>query len=253
METKALAMIDTFQFPIQGEETGLYDPEEFEGIAPEFPRVKIPAGGQLSFEVPNPDDPEDPTPMKTLEGVIVLQHTANSYWAEADANGQPPDCASADGEAGYGNPGGRCGGCPLNQFGSGEGGLGKACKNMKNLYLLRSGDRLPLLLSLPPTSLKGFRQYANTLRLGGRGLSAVVTSIGLKRQESGGNSYSVATFRMAGELAPGLAAAGRAFGQSMRESLRAQRAAQTAPPAAYGTAPAGMDRETGELPAGERF
>lgn len=257
MEAKSLATTNNFCFPSVCEDAELYDLAEFEDIAPEFPRVKIPSGGQLSFEVPNPERPDDPDPCKALVGVIVMQHTANSYWAESDTNGTPPDCSSDDGVTGYGTPGGKCASCPLNEFGSGEGGAGKACKNMKNLYLLRDGDIMPLLLSLPPTSLKAFRQYANNLRFTGRGLSAVVTRIGLKRQESGGNAYSVATFSMEAPLAPELAKAGQAYARSMRENIAAMRAARTMPAADYNTAesapPAGVDPETGEIMDGAQF
>ena len=105
---------------------------------------------------------------------------------------------------------------------------------------------MPLLLPLPPTSLKAFRQYANNLRFAGLGLSGVVTCIGLKRQESGGNTYSVATFRMAGRLGAALTETARAYARNMRESLaemRRERARQLGGEVAV----AAMDPETGEL------
>ena len=173
MEQTALTTLETFRLPALGGQAANYDPEEFADIALDFPQVKIPAGGQLSFELPNPLDPDDPTPCKTIEGVIVLQQTANAYWQDSDTTGAPPDCSSDDGVTGYGTPGGLCAACPLNTFGSGEGGKGKACKNMKNLYILQDGSPMPLLLPLPPTSLKAFRQYANNLRFAGLGLSGV--------------------------------------------------------------------------------
>lgn len=256
MENKSLAPMENFRFPSAVDAVELYDPAEYDDIAPDFPRVKIPAGGQVSFEVLNPERPDDPDVTKTLEGVIVMQHTANAYWQTSETGGNPPDCSSDDGVTGYGKPGGACASCPLNEFGSGEGGSGKACKNMKNIYLLRDGEMIPLLLSLPPTSLKAFRQYANTLRFAGRGLSSVVTRVGLKRQEGNGNAYSVATFAMAGALSPELAKAGREYARQMRESLTAARAAHSTPAPEYATAarqvPAGVDPETGEI-IGEQF
>ena len=244
--TTAIATIDTFNFPSVTTDTDMFDPAEYEDIAPEFPRVKIPAGGSLAFELPNPDDPDDPMPSKTLEGVIVYQHTANSYWEDSEGSGSPPDCASDDGVTGYGNPGGACANCPLNQFGSGEGGQGKACKNMKNIYLLRDGDMLPLLISLPPTSLKSFRAYANNLRFAGRALSGVKTQISLKKQESGGNTFSVAVFRMAGQLAPEAAAVGRKYSADIRANMQQLHAERHMPVAQYNV-PAAMDPDTGEL------
>lgn len=109
---------------------------------------------------------------------------------------------------------------------------------------------MPLLLSLPPTSLKAFRQYANNLRFAGMGLSGVVTCIGLKRQESGGNTYSVATFRMAGRLGEALTETARAYARNMRESLAEMRRERTRQMDCEAAAPA-MDPETGELCADE--
>ena len=39
--------------------------EDYEGLRLSFPRVKIPAGGSLQFEVPS-DDPENPDYAKTI-------------------------------------------------------------------------------------------------------------------------------------------------------------------------------------------
>ena len=246
MEQTALTTLESFRLPALGGQAANYDPEEFVDIPMDFPQVKIPSGGQLSFELPNPLDPDDPTPCKTIEGVIVLQQTANAYWQDSDTTGAPPDCSSDDGATGYGTPGGQCAACPLNAFGSGEGGKGKACKNMKNLYILQDGSPMPLLLPLPPTSLKAFRQYANNLRFAGLGLSGVVTCIGLKRQESGGNTYSVATFRMSGRLGEALTETARAYARNMRESLEEMRRERAKQLGSGAVAPA-MDPETGEL------
>ena len=45
--------------------------EDADGLQMSFPRVKIPAGGTLQFEMPS-DDPDNPDYEKTLVGVIVL-------------------------------------------------------------------------------------------------------------------------------------------------------------------------------------
>lgn len=218
-QSTALTVIEDYDLP-----TSMYvgdiDPEEFEGVAIEFPRVKIPSGGALSFEVPNPDNPDDPMPEKTLEGVIVYHHTANAYWESRDTTNQPPDCVSHDGIWGSGDPGGECATCALNKFGSGEGGKGKACKNMKQVYLLRKTEAIPLLLSLPPTSLKGFQAYMGSLRIAMRNPSSVITQIGLKRMEAGGNSFSVATFRNVGALSPELALGSKHYATELKAMIK---------------------------------
>lgn len=236
-----LAKIDNFKLPATGGEAS-YDMDEYTGIEVSFPRVKIPAGGGTAFELPNPDDPDDPTVEKVLEGIIVYQHSANAYWTDQDAQTAAPDCSSDDGITGYGNPGGNCQGCPLNQFGSGEGGVGKACKNMRQIYILRDGDAIPLLLSLPPTSLRAFQAYANNLMFAGRALSGVKTNISLKKMDNGNNTYSIAAFRTAGILEPELAKETRAYAAGFREMVKADYANRHAVGAAIE-----IDPETGEI------
>lgn len=171
--------------------------EDMDGLSVSFQRVKIPGGGVLQFEVPG-DDPENPDYEKNLTGVILFNHATNAYWPEGaePSDDNPPLCQSANGKTGYGEPGGLCSSCKLNQFGSAEKGRGKACKNMRTLYLLRSGDVMPIMLILPPTSIKPFRQFINSVfTLRKRATYGSLVQIGLKKEESGGFTYSVATFR----------------------------------------------------------
>lgn len=128
-----------------------------------FQRVKIPAGGALQFEVPT-EDPDNPDYTRTLEGVILYNHSAYTLWPEGSEYDEDtkPLCSSVDGKTGIGVPGGACATCPMNAYKSArDGGRGKACKNMRHLYLLRSGEYMPLLLSLPPTSIRPFKEFLN--------------------------------------------------------------------------------------------
>ena len=100
-----------------------------------------------------------------------------------------------DGKQGYGEPGGACATCILNRFGSSATGRGKACKNMRVLYLLRSGEYMPLQLTLSPTSISPFREFMSQAFVARRrGTYGSLVEIGLKRMNNG-NDYSVATFR----------------------------------------------------------
>lgn len=123
--------------------------EDYEGLRLSFPRVKIPGGGSLQFEIPS-DDPENPDYTKYIEGVILYNHDTCAYWPEGSEydDNVTPLCSSVDGKTGYGAPGGVCATCALNQYGSVEKGKGKACKNMRNLYILRSGEHMPIDLQL---------------------------------------------------------------------------------------------------------
>jgi len=184
-----------------------------------FTRVKMPSGGSPAFEIENPDDPSDPEVAKTITGVIVAHQAVNVYWSkpmEETGGGTSPDCSSPDGVTGHGDRGVNevtgevddaqlphdCASCWLNEFGSAADG-GKACKNVRNLYVLRAGDLLPLLLPLPPTSLKAWRTFAvKSLMARGRHWTGVVTRIGLEAaQSASGIKYSRATFAL--EALPG--------------------------------------------------
>lgn len=115
--------------------------EDMDGMQMNFPRVKIPSGGSLQFEIPT-GDPDNPDYAKTLTGVILFNHPNNAYWPEGSEydDNAAPLCSSTDGRLGVGTPGGSCASCTMNLFGSAAEGKGKACKNMRVLYFLRSGE-----------------------------------------------------------------------------------------------------------------
>lgn len=205
-ESTALAIIENFELPVLNEDIGQAMAEEMDGLQLSFPRVKIPSGGGLAFEVPG-DDPENPDAEKEIIGVIVDHHPVNAYWQNKYSGGNnPPDCSSMDGKVGIDRSGNRkpCNTCPLNEWGSDEDSRGKACKNMHRVYILREGEMLPLLLTLPPTSLKNFADYL-AMRIVSRGMRSygVITKISLKKaQNSDGINYSQAVFALAGKLSP---------------------------------------------------
>ena len=171
--------------------------EDFEGIPLSFKKLKIPSGGSKVFEEPS-SDPENPMYSKTVQGVILYSHPAYAYWEEGEefSDNAAPLCSSIDGNVGIGTPGGLCETCVYNRYGSDVNGKGKACKNMRNLYILRDGEFMPILLSLPPTSLRPFREFTNaTFMLRRRPIWSAVIQISLRRVENGANSYSVAAFK----------------------------------------------------------
>ena len=202
--------------------------DDMDGLQLTMQRVKIPGGGNLQFEIRS-DDPDNPDYERKLVGVILYHHLANAYWPEGSEydDNVPPFCQSFDGKQGYGEPGGVCAACAFNQFGSTANGSGKACKNMRQIYLLRSGEYLPLQLSLPPTSLRPFNDFMNLAFVARRRPSySAIVEIGLKRAESGGYTYSVATFRKVRELEGESLAAVKSYAANFKEqvkSLLAQR------------------------------
>lgn len=175
---------------------------EMDGLSAAFERVKIPSGGGVMFEIPG-ENPEEPDMVKTFSAVILYQHSLNAYYqSEYQGGSNPPDCGSFDGHHGEGTPGGDCGTCPLNQYGSGKNGA-KACKNRRRLYLLREGDIFPVILSLPTGSLKSFTRYLMRVIPKYKNSNAVVTKFTLKKAVSStGMSYSQAQFAVERVLSP---------------------------------------------------
>lgn len=181
--------------------------EELDGMGQvPFDAVKIPSGGGLSFELSG-DDPDNPETAQALTGVIVHHHPVNVYWEhDFDGAGGLPDCSSPDGKHGLNARTGEvldCASCPYNQFGSGKGNS-KACKNTHRVYLLRENEPLPILLTLPPTSLRAFKDYlAKRLIMKGKRSTDVLTTIKLKREKNAdGIAYSACVFSKAGDLTP---------------------------------------------------
>lgn len=177
--------------------------DELDGLNLSFDRIKIPAGGGLAYEVPG-DDPDSPDTVKEFKAVILHHHPINCYYKEEYTGGNnPPDCGSMDGHIGIDAETGEvksCADCPFNKFGSGKNGA-KACKQKRRIYLLREGEQLPIILSLPTGSLGEFSKYVMRLLSKGKKTNGVVTKFTLKKaQNSGGINYSQAVFAVDREL-----------------------------------------------------
>lgn len=242
---------DKFMVPAANDMSAVLEDmqSEMEGLQLTFDRIKIPAGGGLAFEVPN-GNPDAPDMLKEIVGVIVDHHPINAYW-EDKYNGQnnPPTCSSMDGKQGINITTGEiraCKNCPYNQFGSDGTGKGKACKNMHRIYILRSGDTFPLLLTLPPTSLKAFSDYiGKRLLVKGYKSCDVVTKITLKRvQNSSGIAYSQAQFSLESVLDAETKAVMRQYAESIKAVTRQQGSIDTSDYDGYVSAEAASINET---------
>ncbi|MCD7862208.1 MAG: hypothetical protein LUG61_01525 [Lachnospiraceae bacterium] len=220
MAKNELAVMENFDLQTLGGDLAEAISEELDGLGTiPFDRVKIPSGGGLAFEVPGEDE-NNPETASDLTGVILHHHPVNAYWKDKFEGGnEPPDCSSADGKVGIVRETGECKSCatcPYNQFGS--DGTGKACKNVHRVYMLREGNPVPLILSLPPTSLKYMRDYiAKRILLKGIRCYDAVTKITLKKEKSsGGITYSRAAFTFVGKLTPEQAAQAKAMAEQIK-------------------------------------
>ena len=103
-----------------------------------------------------------------LTGVILRAQTARAYYPDAfSGGGELPACHSDDGVTGTGDPGGDCGACPLNVFGSGEGDS-KACAEKRLLFVLEPGTIFPVVVQVSAGSLRSWKQYRISMaNLGG--------------------------------------------------------------------------------------
>lgn len=201
--------------------------EEMDGLGTiPYDRVKIPSGGSIVFEVPTEDE-DNPDTEKELIGIILDHHGVNSRWAAAyTGSDAPPVCSAYDGKTGVNTETGEiiaCADCPYNKFGSGQDERGKACKNSHRIYMLRPGNPVPLVLTLPPTSIKYARDYfAKSIVLKGMRCYQAITKITLKKEQSAdGIAYSRACFTFVDRLNATQAAQAEEMAQAIKENRKA--------------------------------
>jgi len=167
-------------------------------------RIQIPTGGGTFWTVKDVNGEEGE--VKSIEGVILMTKMVRSYWKdEYTGGGTPPDCSSEDCINGSGNPGGKCLECHFNQFKTKNDGKGhgKACAERRLVFMLTEGSLLPIVISVPPTSLENAKKYLIDLATKPPyvKMSHVVTEIALSRDKSrDGIDYSKVIFKQAGLL-----------------------------------------------------
>ncbi len=109
-----------------------------------------------------------------FEAIILKETPVNVFYLSKydPSNPTNPDCWSLGGlkpdEAVEKKQNDSCITCPNNRFGTGtdrEGkrSKGKACKNARRLVLKVEGVDMPVLLNLPPTSIKSLNAYLKML------------------------------------------------------------------------------------------
>ena len=168
-------------------------------------RAKIPAGGGRFFEIVTGVEEYDTT-VDRFRGVVANFHNCNALFPNPEPSSEPPVCSSPDGVKGLDLLSAEikdCASCSNNQWGSGNGSRrGKACKNMRRLYILVEGSNIPIVMTLPPTSIAAWEKYKSVV-LGVQRYTPydVVTEFSLSTAVNGaGSKYSVVTFRAVGAL-----------------------------------------------------
>jgi len=173
--------------------------EELNGLDITFDRIKMPSTGSTTFLTPGKDG--EPESVKEFSGVILYHHPLFTYYSTKFTGGNnPPDCGSYDGVTGQGVPGGKCATCKYNQFGSGEND-GKACKNRHRLYILRERELFPIILNVPPMSVRPFTDYLKQIITAGKRAAKVVTQFSIQTSR-GSKAYPLVQFKEGRDLTP---------------------------------------------------
>jgi ribosomal protein L15 len=181
-----------------------------DGEKQRFDRISVPAAGGLSFTVI--DENNNETALTKFRGILLHYHPYCIWYLksynERKEGEDPIFCFSADKVIGCGcleagiSEGQPCAICPKKQRGSDRnGGDGSDCHDRMAVWIAKENDAMPVLVDLPRTSLKNFRNYRNFLTTKiGKPLYGVVTEIGLEKVEGKKSKYSAVTFTRADSL-----------------------------------------------------
>lgn len=171
-------------------------------------RIVWPSGKSTTWELPGLGG--ETIPAKEIVAIPILTMASRQFW-ERKSSGpdtSPPECKSNDGEVGEPTERGRqlgatgdCRTCPLAQWGPNN--TPPACKERRELYLLLEGQYFPLVLSVPPSSIKVWRDFVKPLSL--QGVAPWGTVIRLKLQTATnptGEPYAQLKIEFVGKLEP---------------------------------------------------
>ena len=199
----------------------------------DLPRAKMPSGEMPAFVFNSGGG--KPEMLTEIVGVIVYHADRRAYWSQGldeGGGGTPPDCWSPDAMKGIGmiaeKYGGNCKTCPMAAFGSshkrdGTPGRGQACQQRKMIFILIKDRILPIVLSVPPSSLKRVRTYMTSLVSAGLPVHNVLTRLTLAATKNAdGTAFCNLDLEMAGQLEDAAAASMNSFRQMFSAMFRAK-------------------------------
>jgi hypothetical protein len=94
----------------------------------------------------------------------------------------------------------KCQDCKMNAYGTAKVGRGKRCKNMKRVWVLPEDSFVPLLWSIPPTSIQMFGQFITKIMARGLRASRVVVLFKTRTETAGENKISIPELESAGVI-----------------------------------------------------
>lgn len=197
-----------------------------------FPRVKVPSGDTSSWMMKQ-GGKEIAT--KTITGIMVAWSARRSFWLNGEPDGSPPDCSSTnakipvpgglfalDGERGNQNPQGKCGTCPMAQFGSApDGNGGQACKEQRLLYVIPHSSLFPVIVHVPRTSIESVTSFMISLLNKGRAYYHVEITVGLEKAKSkAGQEYNRVVLEEVRELSDDEVAAVKVYSGQIKDLVK---------------------------------
>ncbi|MGE4274082.1 MAG: hypothetical protein AB7E31_14670 [Desulfitobacterium sp.] len=136
-----------------------------------------------------------------LKAIVLFKQKTRGLWEEGN---QTPLCSSFDGILGTDANGNtrRCAECPQNAWGSGKEGRGKACKEMRRMFLLTPDNALPIQISFPPTSISVIDNFFSA-RLTNR-ISDIAKQVkfSLTKMSNNGFIFAVAILKNGDDVPP---------------------------------------------------
>jgi len=200
----------------------------------ELPQLRVPSGGGIAWEVETLSGPEA---VKSLDLIVLEMSLAQRKWYRVglddadEGGGNAPDCQSSDGTTGVGchelkapkegTPVQEyaCAKCQWAQWGSDRGGRkGQDCRQYGLALCLAKESLLPMVLSVPATSLRGAKAYRLRLLGGAKKLTHVVTRVSLTKVAAK-PAYSTIDWGYLGDLdeeaRKSVTAAAKAIGSSL--------------------------------------
>lgn len=195
----ALVSFESNSLPSFLKKAGLINNDLSQGVSlGGFPSLSIKGkvftlvkGGERTV-IMKPD--EDDEVATSLE-VVILRANPNlskSFYRSGyeDGAAAKPDCASDDGKKPNSNIESpvcsTCAACPKNAWGSASnGGKGKACSDTRRIAVAPAGQlNDPMLLRVPPASLKPLAEFAEVCNKRGVPYNGVVCKLKFEREEA---------------------------------------------------------------------
>lgn len=220
--------------PVGVDALDVYTAPEAQGYEPQVITIKI-SHGQEQFAI------EGMPPVRRLEGIILASKKVRIFYPRMgdledtkvllELTMNRPFCLSGDSITGeladvdwesapetakllrekLSEGALDCRMCPFNQWESvqflGKTGKGKACSEVRRLLYWKPGIMVPVILSVPPSSVRNWDNYCSALAVAAAMSESTlthhnrfITEVGLEPKRGIGMEWSVLTFTVAGQV-----------------------------------------------------